>query len=118
RADIADHADDLHRHAAARDQQCLSNWVLIAEQHLCTRLADDDYVWVIHEILLVEVTPGQQRNAESVEPSRHEIIRWRAFAFRDRRNVTFCFRVKGRTGAASERKTGTEHCVLKSGRGS
>src|SRR5204862_7055293 len=109
-------AADPLGHTAVRHQQCLSDRLLVAKHHLCPRFADYDDVWVIHNVLLVEITPRDQRSTESVEPTGHEIIRWRAFALRDRRHIPFRFRVKRRARTASERETGTDHCVLEPGR--
>ena len=65
-------------------------------------------------IVLIEVATGQNRNSPGAEKSRLQIVRWRAFAFADRRDVAFRSRVKCRTGATEERKITAERCVLES----
>ena len=56
-------------------------------------------IGMIGDVLLVEIAAGQERNAQSAEPSRHDVIGGRAFAFRDGRNIAFRARVERRAGA-------------------
>ena len=49
------------------------------------------------------------------KPSRRDVMRWRAFALCDRRNVAFAPRVKSRAAAIEKRKIAADDRVLKPG---
>ena len=97
-------------------EQCLADRVLVRENFFRAGLADEDHVLMSIDIVLIEIAAGENRNSPGPEKSRCQIVRWRAFAFADRRDVAFRSRVKCRTGATEEREITAERGVLESRR--
>ena len=74
RTHIADHPDDLDWHTPARDEQRLADRIFVAENRLRSGCADENYVWMIGDVLLIEIAAGEERNAERAKPSRCDVI--------------------------------------------
>ena len=60
---------------------------------------------MVDDVLLIEVTAGEKRNAKRVEPTGCDDIRGRAFPLGDRRNVALRTRVECGAAAIEERES-------------
>ena len=67
RAHIADHADNFSRHAAARGKQDFPDRIFVPENFARAGLANQHHILMIHEIMLVEIASGEQRNAPGLK---------------------------------------------------
>src|SRR5205814_5534948 len=112
RTHVANDSHNLNRHAAARDEQSLPDWVLVAKYSLRARGANNDHLRVIGNVAVVEVATGEKRNAKGAEPAWCNVIRRRTFALSDRRNITFGACVECGAEAAEKRKAGTDRGIL------
>ena len=71
---------------------------------------------MIHQVLLVEIATGEERDAQGPDPSRCDVIGRRAFPLRYGRNVTVCARVERCTAAIEKREPAADRRLLHSGR--
>ena len=74
RAHIADHTHDLDRHAATGHEQRLADRIFVAEDGLRAGCANQDDIWMIGHVLLVEIAPGEKWDAQGANPSRRNVI--------------------------------------------
>src|SRR5262249_59258834 len=95
-------------------EQGVGERVLIVEHRLRARFADDDDVRMIEHVLLGEIAPGDQRNAHSAEPARHDSVRRRAFSLGHWRHVAFRPRIESQAWSAKKWKTAAQIHILES----
>src|SRR6266403_988758 len=74
RAHVADDADDLRRRAVTADEQRLADRIFAAKNLLRTGLADQDHVLTAVDVVLIEIAPGQKRNAKGPEVIRCNVV--------------------------------------------
>src|SRR5207247_11120323 len=74
RAHVADDADDFRRRTVTADEQRLADRTFAPENLLRAALADQDHVLATGDVMLIEIAPGQKRNAKSLEVMRYNVV--------------------------------------------
>src|SRR5437588_3332383 len=94
RAHVADDADDFRRRAVTADEQRLADRTFAPENLLRAALADQDHVLAIGDVMLIEIAPGQKRNAKGLEVIRCNVVEDGGRTFVDRENLAVGPRIK------------------------
>src|SRR5207247_11142400 len=87
RAHVADDADDFRRRAVTADEQRLADRIFATENLLRTALADQDHVLAAGDVVLIEIAPGQKRNAKGLEVIRFNVVEDAGRALVDREDL-------------------------------
>src|SRR6476660_5505893 len=74
RAHIADDTDNLRRRAGAANEKCFPNGIIITENLLRSRLADEHHILMIRPVVLIEIAPGQDWNTPRLEVIGGDIV--------------------------------------------
>src|SRR6266478_5717205 len=94
RAHVADDADDFRRRAVTADEQRLADRIFAPENLLRAALADQDHVLAAGDVMLIEIAPGQERNAKGLEVIRCNVVEDGGGTFVDRDNLALGPRIK------------------------
>src|SRR4030095_5312841 len=104
RANISDDSNNFRRGASACHEQGLTNWTFFSENLSRSRLADQHDIGLTGEVVLIEVAPGDNRNAPGLEVSRHRIVGGRNGTLRHRRHMALRTSVESGTVPAGQRE--------------
>src|SRR2546427_4634772 len=74
RAHIADDTDNLRWRAAAANEKCFPNRIIVTENLLRSRLADEHHILMIWPVMLIEIAPGQDWNTPRLEVIGRNIV--------------------------------------------
>src|SRR5689334_7397027 len=74
RAHIADNTDNLSRRAGAANEKRFPNGIIITENLLRSRLADEQHILIIRPVALIEISSGQDRNTPGLEVIGGDVV--------------------------------------------
>src|SRR6266480_3494923 len=94
RAHVADDADDLRWRAITADEQRFADRIFAPENLLRAALADQDHVLAAGDVVLIEIPPGQKRNAKGLEVIRCNVVEDGGGTLVDRENLDVGPRIK------------------------
>src|SRR5437879_2347227 len=94
RAHVGDDADDFRRRAVTADEQRLADRIFAAENFLRAALADQDHVLAASDVVLIEIAPGQKRNAKGLDVIRCNVVEDGGGTFVNWENLTVGPRIK------------------------
>src|SRR5258705_779492 len=74
RAHIADDTDNLRRRTGTANEKCLPNGIIVTENLFRSGLADEHHILMIRPVALIEIPPGQDRDAPCLEVIRSNVV--------------------------------------------